>query len=145
MKVREIILKYGTSEEMTTEARMMDSPETVYRFCKDKIANEVQEVFLVLIVNNKNRLLAYKEVSRGTVNETLIHPREVFMPAILAGAASIIIVHNHPSGEHFPASREDLVVTKRIYDAGEILGIELLDHVIVSMEGFNSAKENGWF
>jgi DNA repair protein RadC len=143
MKVREIILKYRTSEEMTIEERKMDCPKAVFEFCKDKIGDEAQEVFLVLILDNKNRILAYKEVSRGSISETLVHPRETFIPAIMVGGSSIVIVHNHPSGEVTP-SKEDVALTKRIKESGEILGIELLDHVIIGIDKYTSFKESGY-
>ena len=100
--------------------------------------------FFVLCLNNKNRLQGYNLVSIGTVSECIVHPREIFQPALLTNATSIIIVHNHPS-ECLDPSREDMVVTKIINEASKIIGIPLLDHIIYSDIGFYSMKENGHF
>ena len=83
-------------------------------------------------------------ISRGTLNASLVHPREVFRPAILASAAAIILVHNHPSGDPEP-SDEDVSLTKRLVKAGEILGIEVLDHLVVAKRGFVSLRARGHF
>jgi len=105
-----------------------------------KVQEEAQEVFGILILNTKNKIVAAHEVSRGALNSSLVHPREVFKPAVLHNAASIICFHNHPSGDPEP-SRDDIEVTKRLVEAGKIMGIEVLDHIIVGEDRYVSLKE----
>lgn len=99
-----------------------------------------KEHFVVLYLNARNQLVHKETVSIGTLNANLVHPREVFKPAIDCLAASIIIAHNHPSGDAEP-SDDDLAITKRLQEAGKILGIEVIDHVVVTKNAFRSAKE----
>ncbi len=101
-----------------------------------------KEHFCVFFLDTQNKILGKETVSIGTLNASLIHPRETFRTAILKNSASVIVVHNHPSGSLEP-SDEDLAVTKRLKDAGKLLGIELLDHVIVTAEFHTSLKEKG--
>ena len=105
------------------------------------LSQESVEVFAVLLLDAKNRVVGFAEVSRGTLKNTLVHPREVFGPALRLGCAAVIAVHNHPSGDPEP-SHEDLEVTKRLSEAGRLLGVPLLDHVILGDEGrFASLRE----
>ena len=99
-----------------------------------------RENFVVVLLNTKNEVLESPTVSVGTLSSTLVHPREVFKPAIRASAASVVLAHNHPSGKMEP-SREDREVTSRIGEAAKILGIEVLDHVILG-DGYFSMKEH---
>jgi DNA repair protein RadC len=101
------------------------------------------EEFRVLILNNKNHVLKCSITSVGTVSEAIIHPREIFRDAIREAGASIIVAHNHPSGVVLP-SKEDIASTRRIKEAGFIIGIELLDHVIISASSYFSLKEAGY-
>jgi DNA repair protein RadC len=101
-----------------------------------------KENFIVLYLNARNQLIHKEIISVGTLNASLVHPREVFKPAIDHLAAGIIIAHNHPSGE-LVASEEDIKVTKRLATAGELFGIEVIDHLIVAAGGFISLKEKG--
>ena len=119
-------------------------PEDVYRAITviTSVEEEAQEVFGILILNTKHKIVAVHEISRGTLNASIVHPREVFKPAILHNAAAIICFHNHPSGDPKP-SKEDIEITKRLVEAGKILGIEVLDHIIVSDEGYTSLKGRG--
>lgn len=94
---------------------------------------EPQEVFAVLLLDTKNKVNMVTEISRGSVNECSVHPREVFKAAILANAAAIICLHNHPSGDLHP-SYADIQLTKRLVRAGEVLGVQVLDHIIVGGE-----------
>jgi len=122
---------------------MFNSPEKVWKLLYPEMVCLKREEFRVIILNNKNRLLKKVTVSIGTVTEALIHPREIFREAIREAAASIIVAHNHPSGDVFP-SKEDIETTRRIKDAGIIIGIELLDHVIIGSSGYLSLKEAGY-
>ncbi|MDI6775582.1 MAG: JAB domain-containing protein [Verrucomicrobiota bacterium] len=104
---------------------------------------ETREHFIALYLNARNNLLASPYVvSVGTLTASLVHPREVFGPALWAGAAGVIVAHNHPSGEAHP-SAEDGAATKRLAQAGRTLGVPLLDHVILAGEGYYSFRESG--
>ena len=107
-----------------------------------KVQEEAQEVFGILILNTKHKIVAVHEISRGTLNASTVHPREVFKPAVLHNAAAIICFHNHPSGEPKP-SKEDIEATNRLVEAGKIMGIEVLDHIIVGDDKYTSLKEMG--
>ena len=96
----------------------------------------------MLCVTTKHRVIAYYEVSRGTLDATLVHPREVFKAAILANAAAIVVAHNHPSGDPTP-SIDDLALTARLKQAGEVLGIPVLDHIILADGRSVSMKQIG--
>jgi DNA repair protein RadC len=118
-------------------------PQDIYQLSLDLISKE-QEHFVVYFLNSKNRVIGRKTVFIGSLNASIVHPREVFRAAIENMSASIICVHNHPSGDPSP-SPQDIIVTQRLHEAGEIIGIELLDHVIVSRDGYVSLKERGVF
>lgn len=107
-----------------------------------KIKNNRQECFSVLTLNAKNKLINSHLISIGLVNSTCVHARETFYPAILDGAVSIIIGHNHPSGDPSP-STQDVRLTRMLIDSGGILGIPIRDHIIVSSSGFVSMREGG--
>jgi len=105
-----------------------------------KVQEEAQEVFGILILNTTHKIVAVHEIGRGTLNASMVHPREVFKPAVLHNAAAIICFHNHPSGEPKP-SKEDIETTNRLVEAGKIMGIEVLDHIIVGDDKYTSLKE----
>ena len=107
-----------------------------------KVQEEAQEVFGILILDTKNKIVAVHEISRGTLNASMAHPREVFKPAVLHNAAAIICFHNHPSGDPKP-SKEDIETTNRLVEAGKIMGIEVLDHIIVCDDKYTSLGEMG--
>lgn len=123
--------------------RAIMDPEDAYRAITTitSIEEEAQEVFGVLILNTKNKIVAVHEVSRGTLNSSMVHPREVFKPAVLHNAAGIICFHNHPSGDTEP-SEEDIEFTKRLVKAGKIMGIVVVDHIIVG-DGYTSLRDRG--
>jgi DNA repair protein RadC len=120
---------------------VISSPADVERLLRGRIANLDRENFVVVLLNTKNEVIETSTVSVGTLGASLVHPREVFKPAVRASAASVILAHNHPSGKVEP-SREDREVTKRLGESAGILGIEVLDHVIVG-DGYFSMKEHG--
>jgi DNA repair protein RadC len=107
----------------------------------ETMRHEEQEVVRCMMLNNKNKLLGDVILSRGTVNLSLISPRELFISALSYHAVHIILVHNHPSGDA-KASEEDIKVTRRIRDAGELLGVDLLDHIIIGDRCYTSLREN---
>jgi DNA repair protein RadC len=100
------------------------------------------EHFRTLLLDSKNRVIASELVSTGTLNASLVHPRELFRRAIKASSAAVVLAHNHPSGDPTP-SAEDLALTKRLVEAGRLLGIEILDHVIIGDNRYVSLKERG--
>jgi DNA repair protein RadC len=119
-------------------------PEDAAKIASAYISDEDREVFLVMCLNTKNEVIGLHTAHVGSLNASIVHPRDVMKCAILNNAASIIVSHNHPSGNATP-SREDIDVTKRPAEAGRIIGIELLDHVIVSYKGDHvSLKEKGY-
>ena len=124
--------------------RKIGSPEEAYNAITTitNVQEEAQEVFGILILNTKNKIVAVHEVSRGTLNTCMVHPREVFKPAVLHNAAAIICFHNHPSGDTEP-TQDDIEATKRLIEAGKIMGIEVLDHIVVGDDGYVSLKERG--
>lgn len=120
---------------------VISGPEDVYRLLRGRLAHLDRERFVVVVLNTKNAVLESPTVSIGTLSASLVHPREVFKPAIRAGAAAVILAHNHPSSQLEP-SREDREVTRRVADAGKTIGIDVLDHLIIG-DGFYSFKEYG--
>lgn len=116
----------------------LDSPESIYQYLKESIGKEEKEHFVILFFDTKNKLIT-DDVSTGTLNASLVHPREVFNKAIRNSASHVVVAHNHPSGDHTP-SKEDIETTKRLIDAGNILGITLMDHIIVSKNGYISLR-----
>lgn len=116
------------------------SPDLLFEVIKNQITDFYKEHFMVCSLNIRNRLLAVDVISIGTLTASLVHPRELFSIAIKRHSASIIIAHNHPSGETDP-SEDDLKITKRLVDAGKIMGIEVLDHLIITQTQYLSFKE----
>lgn len=114
--------------------------EDVFKLFHPKLSDKKEEHFYVIMLNNQNNIIAEQEISKGILDASIIHPREVFKPAIKNSASKIILIHNHPSGNPEP-SREDIDITERLVSAGEELGIKVLDHVIVGKEGFWSWKD----
>ena len=120
------------------KSKELTSPEAVAKLIKSKIKNYNKEHFYLISLNSRNHSIG--EVSIGTLNANLVHPREVFGEAIKSNAASVILVHNHPSGDAEP-SEDDLTITKRIIEAGKIMGIDVLDHIIITKSKVFSFKE----
>lgn len=116
------------------------SPQDVCSFVMEEMCYLDREHFRVVILNTKNQVLAVETISVGSLNSSLVHPREVFKPAVLKSAAAVILLHNHPSGDATPSS-EDLEITRRLAEAGKLIGIEVLDHIIIGDHVFTSLKE----
>ena len=117
------------------------TPEDVCRICDD-MRGLAQESFQILCMNSKNSLVDRHMVTLGLADASLVHPREVFAPAIEQRAAAVILIHNHPSNDPRP-SNQDILVTKRLIDAGEIIGIKVLDHIIVGSSRYYSFADEG--
>ena len=117
------------------------SSEMVYQYYKLKIGNKKQEYFYVVYLDNAKNIIRDKLLFIGTINYSVVHPREVFKESYLLSASAIICVHNHPSGNTFP-SREDIEITKKLEEVGLLLGIKVLDHLIIGNESYYSFLEN---
>jgi DNA repair protein RadC len=127
-------------------AKIVRKPAEVAELCVD-MADLAQESFHVLLLNTKNRLISRCLISLGTINASLVSPREVFRQAVVESAVALIIVHNHPSGDSSP-SAEDVRITRQLIEAGNILGIAVMDHVIIGRKsetqpGYFSIRESG--
>lgn len=120
----------------------LHNPQAVYRLLAPRLAHLPQEEFWVLTVNAKSRLLGTYMVTRGTLSASVIHPREIFHVAVAQRAHSILLAHNHPSGDPTP-SKEDIDVTKRLVRVGNVLGIPVLDHIIIGRDRFTSLYVEG--
>lgn len=120
------------------------SPESIVKMICDvfRMDKKAEEYLYLLALNTKGKLLGVFEVSHGTVNASLVNPREIFIRSLLTGASNIILAHNHPSGDITP-SKDDLSTTKRVEECGKIMGVPLLDHIIIGKENFYSMKQYG--
>ena len=123
---------------------VVKTPEDVENLVRTKLKGKKKEYFLVLSLDTRGKLIKTSEVSVGSLDSSIVHPREVFKEALTASAASVIFVHNHPSGDPEP-SEDDIKLTKRLTNAGDILGIDVLDHVITGDDDFRSLKREGLF
>ena len=124
------------------KGEVITNSELVYEYYQPKLKDEMQECFYVLYLDSKKEVVAEKLLFKGTLNYSLVHPREVFKEAYLVGATSLICVHNHPSGNVQP-SKQDIEITERLIQVGEWMGIALDDHVIIGKELYYSFFENG--
>lgn len=140
MAMYEIFRRTNKLKKMGNK-RKIETAKDVFNYYVDKLQDKKKEHFYALYLDTKNQIIEEKLVSKGILNASLIHPREVFNPAIRASSNSVILVHNHPSGNYAP-SKEDKEVTKLLDNAGNLLGINVLDHIIIGKDGYYSFKEN---
>ena len=124
--------------------KQIKSPQEVAQILIPRLGHLAQEKFEIILLNTKNKIMGVKEISRGSLNSSIVHPREVFRIAIKRSSASIILAHNHPSGDLTP-SQEDINLTKRLVKTGKIVGIEVLDHLIIANKSYSSLKEKNLF
>lgn len=122
---------------------VFDGPDKIARYYGAKLRDKKKEEFWVLMLNSSNKVFKEEKVTEGILNSSLVHPREIFRSAILESAASIILLHNHPSGSKEP-SREDILITKQLADAGSILQIRVHDHIIIAGMDYTSMKVLGY-
>ena len=120
------------------------SPDSIARYYMEDLRHKKREVMKLLLLNTRSRLISEMDVSTGTINSTLVSPRELFVEALQKNAVSIILLHNHPSGDPTP-SKEDLLTTRRVRESGALIGIELLDHIIIGDNCYFSLREKGFF
>ena len=129
-----------TTQTSAYKSKELTAPEKVYQLMRGKLKDYHKEHFYIIALNSRNWSIA--EISIGTLDTSIVHPREVFAQAIKSRAAAVIFVHNHPSGDPEP-SEDDLVITKRLVEAGKIMGIGVLDHIIITTTKAFSFKEQG--
>jgi len=120
----------------------ISEPNDVRALLQRQLAYQDREIFCIVVLDARNQVIGINTVSIGSVSASIVHPRETFRPAIMMGASSIILAHCHPSGDPSP-SKDDIELTRRLVKAGEILGIEVLDHLIIGDSRFLSLKEKG--
>ncbi len=136
--------------ELQYESPVLDNPESVARLLRDQNLGKPVETLQVLLLNTRRRLIRVEEISQGTLDTLLVHPREVFKSAIAANAASLVLAHNHPSGDPSP-SEADIKVTRDLIRAGQLLKIEVVDHIILGRataeraKDYSSLRELGYF
>lgn len=147
IKALQIIALLEFSKRMAKEQNHLEgqltSPAIVSKYFMEELRHKKQEYFIVLLLDAKCRMSDYKVVSKGSLTSTIVHPREVYKVAIQHCAHSIIVLHNHPSGDPSP-SNEDIQVTKRLKAVGELVGISLLDHIIIGNGTYRSLKEESY-
>ena len=136
MRCRVCLIRENTCDEIIK----ISKPADAYQLVKDELINSDREMLLSVMLTVKNDLIGVETVSIGSVTASTTTPRDVFKSAILANAVSIIICHNHPSGDLTP-SNEDIKITKQLIAAGELLGIKVLDHLIISNQSYKSLRD----
>lgn len=141
-RINVVSIKMVKESSILYDIRRIQAPQDAVELGKRFLEESDREQLLVCCLDAKNQPTAINLVSVGNLNTSLVHPREVFKPAILSNSASIILFHNHPSGDPTP-SNEDKLITERLRESGEILGIKLLDHIIIGDNSYTSLKEKG--
>ncbi|MDB8565189.1 JAB domain-containing protein [Turicibacter sanguinis] len=142
-RINIVSIKMVKESSFLYQTRQILSPNDAYEMIKEQLEGLDREQFIIACLNTKNEPTNISVVSVGTLNKAIVHPREVFKTAILSNAANVIAFHNHPSGDTEP-SQQDIQLTNRLYEAGELLGIKLLDHLIIGDGTFTSLKEKGY-
>jgi DNA repair protein RadC len=138
--IGELARRYA--QQRLPRGRPLRTSAEVYRHCGERLASLRKEQFHVILLDGKNRPLKDVRVSEGTLTASLVHPREVFVPVIEESAAAIILVHNHPSGDPTP-SAEDIAITQRLRQVGEMMGVRVLDHVVIGHGRYVSFADEG--
>lgn len=133
-------LSHRIDLEKSSKVKSFHHPKDIYNYLYE-MRNLRQEQFRIVLLNTKNRIICQELITQGTINASIVSPREVFHAATKHLAASLIVVHNHPSGDFNP-SKEDLLVTKSLVSSGKLLNIPILDHIIISSDGYFSFLEN---
>ena len=128
----------------SAEKPLVKTPKDVVALVGGRLKGKRKEHFLTLLLDTRNQLIKVAEISIGSLDTSIVHPREVFREAISASAASVILAHNHPSGDS-EASEDDIRLTKKLVEAGEIIGIDVLDHIIIGDKNYLSLKREGLF
>ena len=142
-RINIVSIKMVKESSFLYQTRTVSSPNDAYEMIREQLKDLDKEQFIIARLNTKNEPTNISVVAVGTLNKAIVHPREVFKTAILSNAANVIAFHNHPSGDTEP-SQQDIQLTNRLYEAGELLGIKLLDHLIIGDGTFTSLKEKGY-
>lgn len=137
-----VSVKLVKEKSFLYKQRTVTDPKAAYELIKDMLESEDREKLIACFLNTKNQPVAVNIVSIGSLNSSIIHPREIFKVAVLSNAATIILYHNHPSGDPTPSS-EDFSATERIKECGKLMGIDLLDHIIVGSDSYHSMRAKG--
>jgi DNA repair protein RadC len=137
--VKEICCRYG--EKRLRQGQSFNNSEEIYDHFRVRLGNQMQESFFCIYLDNKHRIMSECEISVGIINKSLVHPREIFAPAIAIRASAIILIHNHPSSDPKP-SGADIKITKRLTEVGKLVGIKVLDHVIIGDGYYSFVDEN---
>lgn len=140
-RINIVTVKMEKVKSMLVDNNKLTSPKDVFKISSEYLDGVDREHLVLLTLDTKNCINSISTVSIGSLNSSIVHPREVFKIAILSNSANIILVHNHPSGDTTP-SKDDITITNRIKECGEILGIKLLDHLIIG-DNYTSFKEKG--
>ena len=141
LAIGELFRRFNTLR-LISNNRKITSPKDIVVMLSNEMVNLKQEVLKLIMLDTKNNIIGIKDVFKGSLNTSIVHPREIFNEAIKKNSASIIVCHNHPSGDPTP-SKEDINITLRLKEGSKILGIDLLDHIIIGKENFVSLKEKG--
>lgn len=144
MSKLELVKESSFFYESGGERRKIISPRNAFDLVENMFKGLDREMVVAAYLNTKQEPLAISKISIGSLNSSIVHPREILKAAILSNAASFILYHNHPSGDYRTPSKEDISITKRIKEAGEVIGIQLLDHLIVYEDKFMSMKEHNY-
>ncbi|ACD52854.1 DNA repair protein RadC [Clostridium botulinum] len=142
LALAELFRRFRTFKSADRDIKIM-SPNDIAMLINGEMSLLKQEILKVIFLNTKNIVIGTKDVFKGSLNTSIVHPREIFKEAVNKSSTKIIICHNHPSGDPTP-SKEDINITLRIKECGEIMGIQLLDHIIIGKNGFISLKEKGF-
>lgn len=137
----EMCKRFRTLKSQSVDFKV-SSPKDISELLMNEMSSLNQEVLKLILLNTKNTVIGVRDVFKGSLNSSIVHPREIFREAVQRGSANIIICHNHPSGDPAP-SKEDINITLRIKQCGDIMGIGLLDHIIVGHNNYISLKEKG--
>ncbi len=148
-KATQIVASFELSNRLegyseTAKQPLVRTPEEVVGVVGGRLRGKNKEHLLALLLDTRSRLIKLAEISVGSLDASIVHPREVFKEAVAASAASIIFVHNHPSGDTTP-SEDDIKLSKRLTEAGEIMGVDVLDHIVVAGKSYLSLKRQGLF
>lgn len=139
-------LRFGqriAQKNMEKKITKIKNSEDIYQYLKNEIQDKKNECFYAILLDTKNVIISKEVISIGTLDASIVHPREAFKPAIKKSAKSIVFAHNHPSGDFTP-SKDDFRTTQRLVEAGEILDIEVLDHIIIGKDGYYSFKKENF-
>ena len=142
IKVKKVNMIKEGSLKVPNGTKRISSPKEVFKILQMYLDGADREHLVCICLNTKNHVINIETISIGSLNASIVHPREVFKIAILSNSASIILGHNHPSGDPTP-SREDINISERLKECGQILGIDVLDHVIIGEDSYISLKDKG--